>query len=488
MTFNEVSGGYLQLLSDGQIQTLHESSLRVLQDTGVIIEHKEMLDILSSRGAKVDWDKNLVRFDPDMVEFALDNAPKEMVLYGREEGKEIVLKDDTVHTHTGGGPIYLKDVSSGERRKALKEDCAKSAKLADALDNIHSYVPLVNPTDVNGEAVEMEMVDSTIRNTSKFIANPVMSDVEVEFMYDLFLPIAGDEETLEEKPLFGIFPSPLSPLYYQEDIVRAFMVAAKKSIPTIILPCPTSGGSAPLTFAGALAQQNAELLAGLTIIQLVNPGSPVVLGPRLSFLDMQTATNTWGNPELGMASASAVQIIQSYGIPSDVYGLCSDSNMLDQQLGYERAINTLTPAFAGADFISGAGRLASGKGASYEQLVIDNEILGMIMKVLKKFDINEDTLALDLINRVGPKGHFTNQKHTAKYARSGEIYSSSLTNRLSWEDWLKGGKKSIVEVAEEEVKRIFEEHKPKPLEKTVKKELDETMNQIRSYYGGEQQS
>ncbi|MEF8917407.1 MAG: trimethylamine methyltransferase family protein, partial [Candidatus Bipolaricaulota bacterium] len=319
---------YLELLSESELDELHESTLKVLRRTGVLVENNELQEMLIDRGAKIEEDSSIVKFPPGLVKSSIETAPAGFSLYERgNEGKEIRVTGDTVHTHTTGGPSYIRDLDSGKRREAKIADVKNGARVISRLDNIHAYSPMVSPTDVTPGSEQVEMVNAAVRNTEKIVENPVDSGREVDFLYRIFRSLAGEEEELKDKPGFVISISPISPLSFDRLSSEALIEGARKGLPLKILPAPTTGGTSPVTFAGALVQQNAELIAGLIIAQAISPGLPTVLGPRLSIMDMRTSYVSWGTNELGMASACAVQLLNRYDIPSDVYGLSSDSKI-----------------------------------------------------------------------------------------------------------------------------------------------------------------
>jgi len=473
----------LKFLSESEIDTLHESSLDILQNTGVIVDHEELQRILSDEGAKIDTEENIVKFPPALIEKSIDRAPTGFKLYQRgKRDEEIRVEGNTLHTHTTGGPSYIWDLNSEKRRDAKLEDVKNGARLVSLLDNIHAYSPLVSPTDVVSGTEEIEMVNAAIRNTKKIVENPVASGIEVEFFYRLFAAVAGSEGELKRKPSFTVSVSPVSPLTFDEGSATALKKLAENELPTKVLPAPTTGGTAPVTFAGAIVQQNAELLAGLTILQSATPGLPTVLAPRLSIMDMRTSYVSWGTPELGRASACAVQLLNNYDLPSDVYGLSSDAKIMDQQQGYEKGINGILPALAGANFLSGGGGLESLKSCSLAQLIVDNEIFGMILDTVNGFEINEETIAVDIIDTVGPGGDFLREKHTAKFSRRGEQYEPTLSNRDTWEKWTVKGEKDIREVAREKAKLTLKSAPSPELEDETVKELDKIMDDARNYF------
>ena len=483
MSNDRTKGFHINFLSDKDLETLHESSLRILNETGVIVDNRELREILAEAGAEVNSDSNTTKLPPNLAQKAIDRAPSGFTLYERgEEGGTIQVGEDRTYTHTTGGPSYIRDLETGERRDATVKDVVRAARIVSSLDNIHTYSPLVSPTDVVSGAEGIEMVNAAIRNTGKIVENPVSSGAEVKFLHEMFCAAVGSEGKLDRKPGFVISVSPISPLAFDKLSGEALLKSARKGLPLKVLPAPITGATAPVTFAGAIAQQNAELLAGLIIAQTVSPGIPTVLAPRLSIMDMRTSYVSWGTNELGMASACAVQLLKKYNIPSDVYGLSSDAKIMDQQQGYEKSLNGLLPALAGANFLSGAGGLESLKSCSLAQLIIDNEIFGMIMNTLNGFEINKDTIALDLIDDVGPRGDFLRQKHTARYARKGEQYRSSLSNRDTWEKWTVKGKNDIVDVAKEKARSILKNSDHFETKRSTEKDLDRIMDNARSYF------
>ncbi len=481
MYLNNARGGYLKLLTDKQVQTLHQSTLNLLDSTGVIMDDPRIHEVLQQHGATIDKKTNAVKMPSDLVEQAIEQAPNELTFHARKKDYNLTLKGSVVHTHTAGGLPFFHDSLTGKRRPALLKDLEASLRLSDALENIHTVVPLVFPTDVKAQVAEVEIVNCALRNTEKVIGSTVASEDEVKFIHKLLAVVAGGERELRDHPMFKMSLSPISPLEYDSDLCGALLAAAKLQIPIAILPAPMAGGTAPVTFAGALVQQNAELIAGLTVAQLINPGTPVIFGPRLSVMDMRTGVAAWGT-EVGMVSACETQLAQLYGIPVDAYGLCSDSKIMDQQTGYEKAQNALLPALAGANWISGAGSLESVLAASLEQLVIDDEILGMIFKVLKGFEISQSTIALDLIDKVGPKGNFLAQPHTVQYTRKGEQYFPKLSNRQGWDQWTEQGSKDIVQAARQRASQILDEHQVPPLDSHVLKELDVIVVEAKNYH------
>jgi trimethylamine--corrinoid protein Co-methyltransferase len=282
------------------------------------------------------------------------------------------------------------------------------------------------------------------------------------------------KEELKKNPIMTCSASPTSPLQFSDEVTRILTTATKHNLPIAVLPCPLTGAASPVTLAGTLVQQNAEMLAGVVIVQLLNPGNTVEYSPRCVPLSMATGQACDGI-ESAIMSVGCVQLAKHYGLPSDVYGLDTDSKMLDEQIGFEKALNGLLPALSGANALSGAGCIEGGITASYEQLVIDDEIFGMIFRAVRGIDFDDEKLAVEVIMRVAKESSsFLLQKHTLQHFQN-EYFFPRLANRASRSQWERMGGKSIVEVAREKVRKILAEHKPPNLDKDAEREIKEIL-------------
>jgi trimethylamine--corrinoid protein Co-methyltransferase len=251
---------------------------------------------------------------------------------------------------------------------------------------------------------------------------------------------------------------------------------ARHDIPFGPLPCPTAGTTAPFSLAGALTQQNAEVLASIVIVQMVNPGLPIIYCGRLAMMEPRTGASVWGGIELGIASAATVQIGHRYKLPVNVYGLSTNAHTLDIQSGYERALNAILPALAGADELSGIGEMEAGVMGSYAQMVCDNDIAASVRRTLRGFSVDEDSLAVDVIGKVMDGSHnFIAERHSVKYLRSGEILFAELGERRTFAEWDRTGRNGLAENAQVEAERLLAEHQVPPLEVTQENELDKIM-------------
>jgi trimethylamine--corrinoid protein Co-methyltransferase len=278
--------------------------------------------------------------------------------------------------------------------------------------------------------------------------------------------------------VFSLSVSPVSPLNFPNDSAAAIIEIARNGIPFAPLPCPTAGTTAPFSIAGAVTQQNSEILAAIVLAQLVHPGLPVIYCGRLAMMEPRTGISVWGGVELGLASAATVQIGHRYGLPVNVYGFSTNSHTLDIQNGFERALNAMIPALAGADELSGIGEMEAGVMGSFAQIVCDNEIAASVRRLMKGFEINDESLAVDVISSAMRSTHnFLGQKHTLRYLRGGEMLLTTLAERGSWETWDANGRMGMAERAQSEALQLLQTHQVPPLSEDQERELDEILHE-----------
>ena len=446
----------LPILNQEDIEHIHLATLQVLSEGGIILQHKQARSLLQDHGANIQGDRVLI--PQSLVMDCLSMVPSKISLQGRDPEKAINLGDGACYVHNVGGvPNFFEGINN-ERRKAIRNDNIQATRLLDASPNVSSITPLFTPQDVPGEEMTLWMVYDTLLNTTKpFRAPGMQTGAEVDALAEM-VQIVCPEGAIT----VGI--SPVSPLGFPGDTVDAIMAVSRRNLILGPLPCPILGATAPMSIAGGLVQQNAEILASLVIAQLVRPGLPIIYKGRLSVMDPRTGLSVWGNPEIGLISGATVQIGHFYNIPVDVYGFSTNSHTLDIQNGYERAINALTPMLAGADEISGIGELEGGLSSSFTQIVVDDEIISGLHRIHSGFLVNDHSLAVNTINSVlEDTRNFLGEKHTIHYLRSGEVLTPRLAVRDTWTQWDQGERKSILEHAEEKTAEILQTHSIPPL-------------------------
>jgi trimethylamine--corrinoid protein Co-methyltransferase len=381
------------------------------------------------------------------------------------------LGDGSLYFHNLGGARDIHNPATDEHRFAVLQDVRDATRLLDALPNCNTITPFFTPSDVPGELMSLAMYRHAMPFTIKPLQGPGVQTVsEVRYAVQMAEVLGPPREVVT------LSVSPVSPLAFPDHEVEAMLEIARLGIPFAPLPCPTAGATAPFSIAGAIAQQAAEVLVALVLAQLIKPGLPMIFCGRLAMMDPRSGVSVWGGIEMGLASAGTVQLGHRYGLPVNVYGFSTNSHTLDIQNGFERALNAVIPALAGADELSGIGEMEAGVMSTYAQMVADNEFAGSIHRVRRGYVADEDTLSVDVIAKVmdGPR-NFLGQKHTMKHLKNGEMFVTQLAERGSWESWETGGRRGLAEQAQAESERILREHQVEPLSESQSKELDAIM-------------
>lgn len=455
-------------LSPSSIEALHQATLRILAETGVVINHAGAREMLTANGARIE--KNRVLIPPELVEKCIASAGKKVSVCGRG-GVTKHLGDGNLYFHNLGGARDVYDPVSGTKRLATVQDVRDSTRLLDALENCHTITPFFTPCDVPGDLMSLAMYRHALPFTAKPLQGP-----GVQYAPEARLAVRMAEVIGDPREILTLAVSPVSPLTLPDHEVDAIFEIARLGIAFGPLPCPTAGATAPLSIAGALAQQNAEVLMCVVLAELVSPGLPIIYCGRLAMMEARTGVSVWGGVELALASAGTVDLGHRYGFSVNVYGFSTNSHSLDLQNGFERGLNAAIPALAGADELSGIGEMEAGVSGSFAQMVADNEFAGSILRMRKGFEVNDDSLALELFNPVmdGTR-NFLGQKHTMKYLRAGEVLLTKLSERGTWETWEKEGRPELARRAQAEAERILREHVVEPLEERQERELDKIL-------------
>jgi trimethylamine--corrinoid protein Co-methyltransferase len=457
-----------RVITTPDVEAVHAATLRVLAETGIVITHPEAREILSGAGAKVVNDK--VFLPASLVEEQVAKAPNKVTLHGRS-GTTKTLGDRSLDWHNLGGARDIYDAGTGTHRKALLQDLKDCTRLLDALDGVTTITPFFTPLDVPGHLMSLAMYRYAIPYTTKPLQGPgVQTAAEAQFAIRMASVIGPPDEVI------SLSVSPVSPLNLSSDLAAAIITVAQYGVPFAPLPCPTAGTTAPFSIAGAVTQQNAELLASIVLAELVHPGLPIIYCGRLAMMEPRTGISVWGGVELGIASAATVQVGHRYGLPVNVYGFSTNSHTLDFQSGFERSLNAIIPALAGADELSGIGEMEAGVMGSFAQIVCDNEITGSVRRILKGFEVNEDSLAVEAIATAMQGSHnFLGQKHTMRYLRSGEVLLTSLAERGTWENWEGHGRLGMGERAQAQAMSLLQSHEVPQLTEDQEHELDEIL-------------
>jgi len=469
--------GIFEYFTKEEIDKIHNATLEVLEKVGVKIEEENALKLLDSVGADVDFTKKIAKIPPHIVKEAIKNSPNSILFAGRDSKFDLKLEGKRVHFGLGEGAIEYLDSENNSIRPSTMSDAENASKLADALPNIDFVMPLFTAQDVPKQVMPLYDLYASLTNTEK----PVMVvdfGLDANYLIKLASIIVGGEQELKKKPLLGVYSEPVSPLTHGKEHTRNLMTFANAELPVVYIPSPASCSTAPATMAGAIVQSNAETLSGNVIAQFTKKGARFIYGADTSLMDQRTGVFSYGAPEWMIVNLAMAQLGRYYDLPIWSTGGCSDSKILDGQATLEAALSLFIAASSGANLIHDVGSyLNFGLTGSLELVTICDEIASMITYLLKGIEVNDETLALDVISKVGPGGHFLTQKHTIDHLRK-EHWMPSLLDRQMRESWVKNGSKSLLERAREKTKEILSNHNPNPLSKDIEKELQNNLKDI----------
>ena len=451
-------GGSFKPLTEESIDRVHQTAMRIIEEVGFEINSEDALELFKGAGAWVNQEKRLVRLPQKMVMELIETAPSEVRLCGQDEKHDILLGGKRVYTGTGGTALYIYHPDSGERKPAVLDDLKHIAKLVDKLDNIHLFMLPTYPSELPIEQVDVNRFFAGLDNTSKHVMGGVYTLDGVKQVIRMAELIAGSSVRLRQRPFISMVTCSMSPLKMDRHYGDLVVTIAQSGIPLVCPAEPLCGATSPVTLAGNLVIQTVDSLMGVMLTQIINPGTPVIFGSVAASTDLTDFKYLAGSVEMGLLNAAGAQMAQFYRLPFYATGGMTDSKVLDAQSGYESALTNLLCALAGANFIhDAAGLMEFALTTSYEKYVIDNEILGMVMRAVEGIKVNDDTLAFDLIKQVGPGGNFVTAKHTRRFMRS-EHYQPSLSDRDSREEWEAKGRKTTWERGAERVKEIIANH------------------------------
>lgn len=432
-------------LSEAQLEKLHKSGVEILKTFGMRVEDPEIRAMLEKEGCSIDGDR--VKFTEELIDATIKNLKKKVTLTSRN-GNSVTFELGKTFSHSTGGAPFISDAITGKRREAKMADLIDTIKVMNQCDNLTIPCALCYPSDVPSAVTQLEQTAAMLKYSKKPIYGPGLSSpTNAKYIVDLFrLYCDGD---LQENPIGMVGISPESPLFLPKEITDTMRHIIGAGIPTSILSAPVAGYSSPITVIGCIAQCHAEILAFAAVAYLINPACVLFYGSRTFFPSMRSSQCAMGLPETGISSAICAQLATHLGWMSDVYGLTCSSCAPDEQAGYEKMMNGLLPAMAGATLITGFGSTASVMCCSLSQLVMDDDILGMIYRAQRGNDVNEDTLGFDALDEVINDGEiFLGTEHTLEHSRS-EIWLSNIGFDGSWADWTKMGERPLSERAQE---------------------------------------
>ena len=469
----------LKVLDRDQVLAIHQAALEILQKTGIKMEHKGVLEMLVNAGCTVsnnDW----VRIPSSLVDKALNSAPGQFALYDQRGNETMPLVNGNYFYGTGSDTTFTIDLETGKRNRSALKDVANFARLVDGLENMDFAMSMSNPADAPIENIYVYAFAEMVKNTNKPIVFIADSDRDIAKIYRIACLIAGGEKELQQKPFILSYSEAISPLRFPENVMEKLVFCAKNGIPICLPSGSNAGGGAPVTLAGAMALGIAENLAGLVIHQLAGKGSPFLFGPNVSTLDMKSTIVSYGCPEWSLTQAALADMRDElYGLPIWAYAGSSDSKVMDAQAGAEAMFSIITAMLARANVIHDVGFLEYGNTSSLEMVTMANELIAMSRFFVEGIPINEETLALEAIERVAggePGSIFLMDDHTFEnfmYAQ----FLPRLIDRSRYDSWEEAGAPDLYRRCNIEAKRILAEHHVEPKSDVALEEIDRILKQ-----------
>ncbi len=459
----------MKIFTEDQIWEIKQAAFDIIERVGFKCQHKEVHKMMKQSGARVKEDN--IKIPRHIVKECLVTTPQGWTIYDRNGRRAMEVEGEKSHYGTSTASPSTRDAFTGEIRNTNINDIRLGAKVADALDGIDFVMPMGSAQDVPADAADVHEFSAMVSNTTKPSVFIGYSALGLEYVYEMAAVIAGGQENLREKPFLIAYPEAIAPLFFPDEVIERIFVAADRFMPQLPGATVQAGATGPVTLAGLITQITAESLIHITIAQLRKKGCPVAMSGNVGILDMKTALMTMGASENSLAIAAQAEVAQSFNLPTWGLAGATDAKSLDAQAGIESTFSILSQGLSGLNLIHDVGYMASGMACSLEQLVMGNEVIGMTKRFVEGITVNSETLARQIIEDVGPAGHFLVQQHTMDHFKK-ELWNTKLMNRQTIDAWKSAGQPTMEDRVKEEVRKITETHKPEPLSDKVISELD----------------
>jgi trimethylamine--corrinoid protein Co-methyltransferase len=467
------NAGPLDYLSEREMKDIHSAALEILEDLGTIIHHEEAVKLLKKAGAHVR-EGNRVFIPESVIKWAVRQAPTRISIFNRQGSQAMCLEDRNVYFGTGSDCPNLLDSFTNERRDFHSRDIEAAVKLVDALPNIDFAMSMGLGTDLDKSIQYQHKYGLMIRNSVKPQVITAADKETLRTIIEIASAAVGGEGELIRKPIFVLYDEPTSPLVHTYEALEKLLFMADMRLPTNYSPGIMSGATGPITMAGAIAQADAEILTGLVIHQLQKPGAPFIFGGGMSPMDMSSMQPTYSAPEAMVSQAGLCQIGRClYRLPTWGFGGCSAAKLADEQAVNEAVTYLMMAAWMGTNLVHDVGYLEFGLTYSYDLLVMCDEFIGQIRRMMQGIQVDREYLAVDAIKRVGIGGHFLSDDHTLSHFR--ENWQPDITDRRSHEKWMEQGGMTMGQRTKEKVKKILETHLPEPLTDEINASIDDIL-------------
>jgi trimethylamine--corrinoid protein Co-methyltransferase len=468
------------ILSQADIQNIHQATIQLLRDVGVKVYHADVLERLAGAGASVDTPRQIAKIGEALLMDALAKAAKAYTLYGRDGSRSARFGSGDVVTISSPGQYAWVDLLQKTRRPPTSADTARAILVADALEHISIVGAMTQPVDIPTPIRDIWLTAELVKGTQKPTRCWIANGQTAQYILEIYKAVAGGEDALRTRPQIEAFIEPVSPLQMPETGMQILLEFTRLGLPVSYGPMVQAGMTGPVTLAGTLTQENAETLAAIVITQVLRPGTPVMYGGIPHVVDMRTGVISFASPEQGLMAVAMCQIAKSYGLPVYVNVGLGDSNLVDAQAGLERGMTFLLGVLAGGDLLGHMGISGADQGACLPQLVVDNEMIAYVKRVLRGFEVGETSLAVNEIKAVGHRGNHLGQPHTLKHFLA-ELWLPAIFSRAPWDSWQDQGGKSLVERAANKVQDILDTHEPEPIDEALASEIDGIVESARQH-------
>ena len=473
-----LEGGRYQPLDPAEVQRIHEAALTVLERTGVGVVESECRYIFEQAGARVDLARDRVYLPRDLVEGALKTVNHEVVLYSQDGRSDLHLHGKRVHLGTGGAAVQILDIETGQMRETRLRDLYDIGRLVETLDNIHFYLRPVVARDLSNDDIDINTFYACLSATHKHVTGGCYFPDKVAEIKAMGVMNAGSEAAFLARPFLSFnLGYMISPLRFAPETTETLTAAVRAGIPVALVAAPLSGATAPASLVGTLVQVVAEELAGITYVQLLWPGHPTLQGGMPLVTDLRTGSMLGGTAELALMNAASAQMAHFYGLP--VYNSCgiTDSKLPDIQAGFEKGLTTAVTALAGAQYNHhAAGMLESLLAVAYEQYVIDDDINGQVMRLVRGLEVTDESLSLDVIHDVcNGEGHYLGHPQTLALMNS-EYHYPHTADRATRADWEAAGALDMRERARRQARETLKTFFPDIIPDEVDRRLRDEFN------------
>lgn len=446
-------------LTPKSLAQIDQAGRQILERVGIRVLSPDYLERLGEAGADIDREKGIARFGGSCLDRNLRPAPSKFTLFSRDGNNDLRLGEGNVYFGNGGRAFRILDWGTRGYRRTMLRDVAHTATLVHHLEHLRFYIVACQAHDVGPEHYHRNDFYYSLNHTTKHVMGGVGSCEGAEQVWKLASLIAGGEDRLREKPFVSVITNPISPLTLDFETLRIIEFCVGRGIPVTCASAPIAGATAPVTLAGTLALMHAEALAGVAISQIFSPGAKALYGAVPTAMDLRTAVLTMGSVEMGMMNAAAVQLAKHYRLPIYASAGLTEAKRPDIQAGVEKHFSCLTVAMTGADFIHlAAGMIDSANSITYEQYVIDNEIIGMTHRILRGIRVDSSTLGVEVIEKVGPGGNFITEDHTVDHMMK-ELYYPRIAVRCNFDVWEEKGRPSMMSRSHEIAQQILDENR-----------------------------